>query len=86
MIVIRMELWPRGDEEKKTLLGEARIANDGSGGRKVGNYSYSLSQRGGKRNWKRGKLKGFPRLQLLSWDLLFRVLRDAVQERNEETL
>lgn len=81
MIVVTIELWPHGDSKRKQLLGCGAIANDGSGSNSTGNYNFELSDRSGKL-WKSGEIKGFPRKRLLGWDLLFRILRQAVGERN----
>lgn len=82
MIVVTIELWPGGDRSRKELLGAATIANDGSGTPTVGNYRYALGKRKGVGTWKEGEIKGFPRKRLGGYDLLLRVLRDAVGGRN----
>ena len=72
MIRITCELWPGGDEKRKSLLGEMSIINDCTGTRERGNYRIRL-RRG------RGKMRctevfNFPRktssvFQLLRWAL-----------------
>lgn len=84
MIVVRVELWPLGDESRKTELACAEIYNDASGTNSKGNYVYNLFHKG--RAFRSGKVTGFPRLRLNSWDLLFCALRDAVGHRNERKL
>lgn len=81
MVVIRVELWPRGREDLKTELGRAVIFNDASGDHVHGNYGYEFVHKG--RKFRSGVLTNFPRLRLNSFDLLFRALRDAVGSRNE---
>ncbi len=82
MIVIRMELWPRGDRSRAKHLGTATIANVG-GSQSVGNYRAELSTRGNNpRPWRSGSVTGFPRLRLGAWDLLFRALQAIVGDRN----
>lgn len=38
MIRVTVELVPFGDEDKKKVIGEMLIANDGTGTQKTGNY------------------------------------------------
>ena len=39
MLVIKIEMWPQGDESKKRLLEQAFIYNDGGdAGDELGNY------------------------------------------------
>jgi hypothetical protein len=91
MIVIRIELWPRGDKEKAQLLGEIEITNDGTGTVQIGNYNTKLykwskgrTKRGG--IWKQGKVTGFPRLKLGPYDLLLRALLAVVGKRNARAI
>ena len=39
MLVVRMEIWPGGDESRKREIGRANIANVG-GDSAVGDYDY----------------------------------------------
>jgi hypothetical protein len=39
MLVVKLELWPHGDQGKARLLGELHIANDVTGTEKVGSYN-----------------------------------------------
>jgi len=49
----------------------------------MGHYGYRLSRKGAPESfWRGGGVMNFPRKKLLAWDLLFRILRDAVEERN----
>lgn len=85
MIRITVELVPRGNENKKRVIGTAVIANDASGTPKIGNYEAALSTRHKKpRVWKSVAVDHFPRQRLGAWDLLYRVLRAAVGDRNKE--
>ena len=86
MLYIRIEIWPFGKQERARLLGEMHIANTGeSDVRSVGHYTTKIfrspeySKRPGV--WKQGEVKGFPRLKLGPWDLLFRALRSTVGNR-----
>jgi hypothetical protein len=76
MIVIKVEMWPRGVESRKREIGSLRIANDGTGTREIGNYTYDL--RGAKeRTMGEGRVMGFARLREHVWDLITRVLEHA---------
>ena len=84
MIRVTVELFSAVDGHKE-ILGVAEIWNDATGTATSGNYGYALSQRGGSSKlWKNGFIKGFPRKRKLAWDLLFRCLKDAVEDRNKE--
>ena len=88
MIYIRIELWPYGDRTQARAIGEAFIANDGSGSSTRGSYDVRLmkSPEYAKQPglWKRGRIEEFPRQRLGPWDLLFRALRACVADRNKE--
>ena len=82
MIYIRMELWPRGNRDAAEVLGEGLIVNDGTGTRTRGNYNVVLSKRGGfgrasnlrradvANVFRRVRVEGFARTQLVAWRLL----------------
>lgn len=79
MIVVYIELWPGGDEEKKRLLGSLILTNDGTGTKKEGNYKVVASHAGiffGKRKepFKTGRVTGFVR-KLSPYRLVCRALR-----------
>lgn len=42
MIMITIELWPHGQEERKRVIGTVKIVNDGSGTNQVGVYDYTV--------------------------------------------
>jgi len=88
MIRITVELVPFGTGDP-VHLGTAIIANDGTGTHEFGNYDVRLGKKGHdltasiwSHPWRSGKVIGFPRKQLLGWDLVYRALRDVVGERN----
>ena len=85
VIVIRIELWPKGDEKLARTMGVGTIENIGTGSADRGNYRVRLSKFGGKGTWKRGYVRDFPRTRLGPWDLLFRALSAIVGHRNEPT-
>lgn len=88
MIVVRIEMWPKGDQSKARLLGEGRICNEG-GTAELGEYSvnllrspeYAKPTNVGK-SWRKGRIERFPRLKLGPWDLLLRGLVSAIGKRN----
>lgn len=80
MLVVKVEIWPYGDQLKARTLGTAKIANDGSGDECTGNYNVVLSN--AVRVWKRGRVEGFPRKRLNAWDLLCRALANLLADRN----
>lgn len=95
MLVVRIELWPKGDESKKMVLGIGTIANDGQLSfskddpkGELGNYNVVLHKAEAYAAkpgiWKKGKILGFPRLTLGPWDLLFRALEVTVGYRNRK--
>jgi hypothetical protein len=85
MIVIRVELWRKGNPHDVKVLGVAKIANVSRFGAdsKRGDYKAVLyGGRSGRVVQRRVSVAGFPRLRLTAWDLLLRVLREAYGERN----
>lgn len=86
MLVVRIELWPRGSEEHKRELGIAYIANDVSGTPDTGNYNvrFMKSPEYAKHPgvWKSARVESFPRRRLGPWDLLYRALHSSVGYRN----
>lgn len=88
MIVVRIELWPAGSEERKRELGVAYIANDASGTPGSGNYNVRLMKSAEYATrpgvWKKARVENFPRRRLGPWDLLYRALRESVGSRNRD--
>lgn len=87
MIVVTVEVWPKGNEEKKYLLTRARVTNIG-GNTKVANYQYVLEKHKYAKSpegvWKTGQIEDFPRQAKGMWDLLYHILRHAVGYRNRD--
>ncbi len=86
MLVIKVELWPKGDESRAREIGRGLIANVG-GDAQTGHYEVRLLKSAEySRNpgdvWKRGRVQGFPRLVLGPWDLLLRGLVAACGRRS----
>lgn len=46
MLVIKVELWPHGDETRAQEIATGVIGNDGSGNWQYGNYNVVLSNNG----------------------------------------
>ena len=91
MLVVKIEIWPFGQESKKRELGRMSIANDGTGGVQTGNYnakifkSMEYSEKALSTSvWKKGRVEDFPRLRLGPWDLLLRSLFVCIGKRNKE--
>lgn len=82
MVVVRIEIWPRGNQERAYKFGEVRIINDGTGDLETGNYKVEASHSGKFVNkpgiFKQGVVKGFNR-SLSVYRLLFRALA-AIRE------
>lgn len=74
MLVVTIELWPRGFETNKQTIGKMYIANDGTGTLTQGNYDAIIKKRGTNTTWKIGRIEGFPRKRLGPWYLLYRLL------------
>jgi hypothetical protein len=91
MIVIRIELWPRGDEAAKRDLGIAHINNVG-GTAEAGHYEATLfkSPEYAKTDgaWREGRVTNFPRRsgKFGPWDLLLLALLSALGQKRVESL
>lgn len=72
MVVVKIELWPLGDEDFKKSLGEVHIINDGTGTRTRGNYKVNFFNRAG-RYFKSKKIENHPRQATSTWNLLAKV-------------
>lgn len=81
MIVLKLELWPMGDESRKRSLGHMTISNIGtSPDRKRGTYLLRLFGKQG-RHMATGHVHDWPRLRFHAWNLVHEALtclgRDA---------
>jgi hypothetical protein len=85
MLIVTIELAPKGDLAKKRHLGTAYISNNLEGDLDTGCYDVSLSKWGRPaETWKKGKVQGFHRLTRGPWDLLYLALRNTVGYRNKD--
>lgn len=89
MIVVKIELWPFGDESQKTEIGRTLIANDGTGSVSRGNYDVRVLRRNAytlsgtefdSSATRTGRVEGYPRLSYNIWRLILRALRSAFPE------
>jgi len=79
MIVVKIEIWPHGDQQQARLIGSAVIVNDGTGTPEKGNYEIGLSHSGKyygvkKGLYKKATLTGHLRT-LSSYHLVMRALQ-----------
>jgi hypothetical protein len=89
MIVVNLEIWPRGIEAAKRDLGTMRIWNDGTGDSEAGNYKFEIqkgrefSPKQAGKPWKTGEIKGWPRRskRVGPWDLLLACLWTVLWDR-----
>ncbi len=95
MIVVKIELWPGGDESKAREIGRIDIANNLKGDSNRGTYTVVLHKRLGKVKrgiWKQGmvdidnaekfEIEGFNRINRGPYDLLYLALKKLVGNRN----
>jgi hypothetical protein len=79
VIVVKVELWPHGDESKARPIGQIAIANDGTGTAESGNYNVVLAHAGrfyGRKGaWRRGRVTGYQRIRQSPYHLLAMAMR-----------
>lgn len=82
MLVVRVELWPRGIKEQRETLRTMVIANDVTGCAARGNYNVYLGHRGETNPWvimdrplRTGRVEDYPRLAKRDDELVLRALR-----------
>lgn len=88
MIVVKIELWPRGHEIASKEIGRMYIANDGTAVTARGNYDVKVARRGafewkGWRNIKatrEARVENYPRQSYNVWRLITRALKGAFPE------
>jgi len=87
-LYIRIELWPQGDQRKARMLGEALLANDGTGTPETGSYKFAIAKStamGAKKPgpWRGAVVTGWPRRSksVGVWELLHKALGAALADR-----
>ena len=90
MIVVTVEVWPKGNREKRRMIGVAEITHRDlikSPSPDVCDYDVRIykSMPFLERSvlWRQGVVKRFPRTILGHWDLLFRAMKSTIGHRNE---
>lgn len=90
MLVIKIEMWPNGDESKAYEHSRAYITNDGITSKEThgvyGSYDVRFMQSikfNPKRVWKTGRAKKIHRTRRGVWDILYVALRSVgMRKRN----
>ncbi len=80
MIVIKIEMWPKGIQKRSYMLGKIIITNDGTGNSEYGNYKGEIKH-GGKYygklgNYRIGKVFKFNK-SLSPYHLLAKTLKSC---------
>lgn len=90
MLVVKIELWPRGDRTKSREIGRTYIANVSGGGKRA-DYEVAVCRKGSNKcplvpnrpaikAARRGEVKDYPRLSYNVWRLVIRALKSAFPE------
>lgn len=91
MIVVKVEMWPKGDESRAREIGRTYIFNAG-GTLTSGNYEVRVSRRAkvfkheprkvlsGEGFARTGCVQNYPRLSYNIWRLVIRALKSAFPE------
>jgi len=84
MIVIKVELWPFGEESKKRDIARAVIGNDGTGSYDMGNYDarfYTIASTNGVESilWQSRVVK-FSRKETV-WSLIKQALKGYIESK-----
>lgn len=79
MIVVKVELWPKGFESKKREIGRMTITNNGvSKDPKRGNYDVKVFRRGTTDKVQRtAHVSNYPRKSYSIWEMVRRALDGA---------
>lgn len=95
MIVVKVMMWPGGDESKEKEFGRAYVVNNAvetnASGGTLGEYVISLHGGAyGMKNYyprgnpyRQGKVQHFDRVSLGVWDLMYQALKVLVGYRTE---
>jgi hypothetical protein len=83
MVVVKVEMWPRGNESESYSLGTLTIALDpGTSTPTLRNYTWRITRFRDKGTWKSGRIEGHTPKTRGPWDLIFRILKGVVGYRN----
>lgn len=74
MLVVKLELWPFGDEKSAAEIGRAEIVNVTPGDGDTADYEYKVFDDEG--NMAAGKVSGWWRKHNPAWHLVQRVIND----------
>ncbi len=80
MLVINIQIWPKGDETKAKTIAMAKITNDGTGTKAMGNYTYQLWTEHRPLKHGKGRIHGFLRNRKNVWHLLFLILKECLEQ------
>lgn len=80
MLVVTVELYPKGLAIKSKKLGQCFIINNLTGTPTKGDYVAHICVGKKKKPWKTVFVTGFPRKNLNAWHLLYRTLKKAIGE------
>lgn len=83
MVVIQVQMWPRGSKAEAYSLGTLTIALDPvTSTPTLRNYTWRITRLRDKGTWKSGRIEGHTPKTRGPWDLLYRILRNVVGHRN----
>ncbi len=74
MLVVQVQLWPRGNYADAKQLGLMSIVNDGTGSKEVGNYNVLLKE---DEKLYAGRVENWPRLNLPVGELVAAALQSV---------
>lgn len=77
MIVVKVEIWPFGEESEAKEIGRMKIANDGTGSLGLGNYFFTINPQTD--NEVRGEVRNHQR-QRGVWVLLQKCLSSVKED------
>lgn len=84
MLVIQVQMWPRGDKTKAYSMGTLTLSLDPDTlpEDQLRNYVWRITKFQDKGTWKTGRIEGHNPKTRGPWDLIYRILKQAVGVRN----
>lgn len=77
MIVVTIEMWPKGNRDRARELGQMTITNDGSNPYRPFKGNYTVTKRlKTLRSAKRTRVINWPRESRTVWELVFKALKN----------